>query len=89
MFVKLSSTSGWESHTLTVHFGIPQGNHLGPLLLILILNNVVKCFKFRKSLLFADDLKLFKTVKNLRDASVLHRDLNDLSSWCQRNRSYC
>ena len=84
-YVKIS---GWESLTFAVHSGVPQGSHLGPLLFILFINEVVKCFNFSKRLLFADDLKLYKSIKNVRDASDLQRDLDALSSWCQRNRLY-
>ena len=63
----------------------PQGSHLSPLLFKLFMNDVVNCFKFRKCLFFADDLKLFKSVKSFRDASELQRDLDTLSFWCQAN----
>ena len=60
----------------------------GWLLFILFINDFVKCFNFSKCLLFADDLKLYKSIKNKRDASDLQRNSDTLSSWCQRNRLY-
>ena len=80
-YIKLS---GWESHTYIVH----SGNHLGPLLFILFINDVVKCFKYSKCSSFADDLKLFKSVKKVHDSSDLLRDLDTLLLWCQRNRLF-
>ena len=49
---------------------------------------MVKGFKLSKCLLFVDDLKLFKTLKNVLAASDLQRDLDALSSWCQHYRLY-
>ena len=49
---------------------------------------MVNCFKLSKCLLFAKNLKLFKSVKNVLDASDLQRDLDTLSTWCQRNRYF-
>ena len=76
---------GCESQSFIVKSGVPQGSHLGPLLFILFMNDVVDGFPFSKCLLFADDLKIFRSVRNVRDASVLQRDLDTLSSWCQQN----
>ena len=57
--------SGWDSHIFIVQSGVPQGSHLGPLLFILFINDVVNSFKFSKCLLFADPLKLFKSIKSI------------------------
>ena len=64
---------------------MPQGSHLGPLLFLLFINDIVSLFKYSKCLLFADDLKLFMPIKNVLDCSNLQRDLDLLASWCHCN----
>lgn len=41
--------------------------------------------KYASCLLYADDLKLFKVVRNVRDCSAIQRDLDANSDWCHRN----
>ena len=48
---------------------------MGPLLFILFMNDVVDRFDFSKCLLFADHLKIIRSVRNVRDASELQRNL--------------
>ena len=81
-FVKVC---GWISKPIYVTSGVPQGSHLGPLLFILFMNDAPDVLNYSKCLMFADDLKLFSPVKSILDAINLQRDLDMLSSWCQRN----
>ena len=76
------------SRRIHVRSGVPQGSHLGPLLFLLFINDVVKVFKYSHCLLFADDLKIFTKVRNRLDALRLQWDLNRLVDWCKRNRLY-
>ena len=59
---RFGKISGWTSHSFVVKSGIPQGSHRGPLLFLIFVNDVVELFKHSKRLMFADDLKLFKSV---------------------------
>lgn len=77
--------AGWESERFCVTSGVPQGSHLGPLLFNLFLNDVFSIFSHCNALAYADDLKLYCSVRTVRDAVGLQRDLDSLSSWCQRN----
>lgn len=76
---------GVESKAFSVLSGVPQGSHLGPLLFLLFVNDIPSIFKTASCLMFADDLKIFSTVSNVRDSVQLQRDLDSLLSWCQAN----
>lgn len=74
-----------NSSAFKVTSGVPQGSHLGPFIFLLYLNDVnlrLKCFK----LSFADDFKLYSTVKRAADAAFLQDQLNEFSDWCDINR---
>lgn len=81
-YVKLA---GWSSRTFKVTSGVPQGSHFGPLLFILFMDDATKVFSSSTYLLYADDLKIFKRIVNVLDASALQRDFNRFLNWCQIN----
>ena len=60
--------------------GVPQGSILGPLLYILYVNDLPTVVKTR-TLMYADDIKLFTTVSNNEDAALLQRDIDNIVSW--------
>lgn len=81
-YVKIGDSS---SKTFFVRSGVPQGSHLGPLLFLLFLNDLADIFKYSRCLLFADDLKVFRSINSNNDASCLQSDLDSLSLWCRDN----
>lgn len=81
-FVKIGDN---KSELFPVLSGVPQGSHLGPLLFILFINDVVDVFQHSKCLLYADDLKLFHRINCITDAINLQHDLDAFSLWCKRN----
>ena len=80
-FVRLGST---KSQTFSVASGVPQGSILGPLIFILFINDLCGNIKSSK-LLYADDLKIFRTINSVVDCVALQADLNVLQSWCITN----
>lgn len=61
--------------------GVPQGSHLGPILFILLINDVKSCLKYCNCLMYADDMKLFYRVKGEEDAALIQEDLNSFYRW--------
>lgn len=76
------SVSGFESEVFTVTSGVPQGSHLGPLLFILFINDVVQIFNHVKCLIYADDVKLFMPINDSIDVINFQNDLDRFYEWC-------
>lgn len=66
--------------------GVPQGSVLGPLLFLVFINDILKCVKFAKVLLFADDIKLFSSICSEKDCDALQSDVSSILQWCSSNR---
>lgn len=74
------------SSPIKVSSGVPQGSHLGPLLFILFINDIMENITFAKLLLYADDVKLFHTICSISDAIKLQRDIDALAEWARQNK---
>jgi len=75
------SINGCNSYLLPVESGVPQGSILGPLLFIIYMNDIPCVVAHSKVLLFADDTKCFRHIKELTDMHLLQYDLDCLTSW--------
>lgn len=75
---------GYKSNPITPSSGVPQGSILGPLLFLLFINDISKKLKC-KHLLYADDLKIFKSIHSIQDCIDLQEDLTHLQRWCDHN----
>ena len=66
--------------------GVPQGSVLGPLLFLIYINDIPKCLKHSKSIVFADDTTIFASCNNM---NTLHNNMNDdlanLINWFKAN----
>ncbi|KAJ8716725.1 hypothetical protein PYW07_003352 [Mythimna separata] len=78
--------NGYKSDSFVATSGVPQGSILGPLMFIIYINDICSCFKNSNFLLYADDLKVFRTIKNTADCDLLQEDLNRLSAYCDENK---
>lgn len=79
--------NGYKSRLVPVTSGVPQGSHLGPLFFSIFINDVKQILS-SKILLYADDLKIYRSVNSLVDCELIQQDLDNLISWCDRNKLY-
>lgn len=77
---------GWLSDGIFPSSGVPQGSHLGPILFLIYINDIVRVFKYASCLLFADDLKLYMQINNNEDYDRFQEDINSLWTWCLVNK---
>ena len=74
------------STSLKITCGIPQGSILGPLFLIVYVNDIITSLRHRKYLLYADDTVLFLSGDLEISTTNLQRDLKYFKQWCDRNQ---
>lgn len=60
---------------------VPQGSHLGPILLCLSINGIICNLRYVDPLLYADGVKIFNIVRLTDDATFLQNDLDELHAW--------
>ncbi len=72
------------SSTEAVLSGVPQGSILGPLLFIIYVNDIPDIITYSSYFLFADDVKLLKTINTMEDHQRLEDNLKTISDWCKQ-----
>lgn len=77
--------NGGQSRHFNVYSGVPQGSNLGPLLFLLLVNDLPSVIVNSSSSLFADDFKIFREVSSETDCVMLQQDLLAVVDWCHRN----
>ena len=63
--------------------GVPQGSHLGPLLFLLLLNDLPCVISDCNILMYADDVKLFFTFDDDHGQAGLQRNIDLFVNWCK------
>ena len=66
-----------------VKSGIPQGSVLGPTLFVIFINDMPDILE-NTCQLFADDAKIFRSVRSQEDIRTLQDDLNKLTAWSDK-----
>ena len=64
---------------------VPQGSNLGPLLFTIFINDATDAITSSRILLYADDIKLFRSINTNQDTEALQRDLDALVLWSEKN----
>ena len=62
--------------------GIPQGSCLGPVLFCLFIKDLPLVVHHSTVKMFTDDVKLYCSLTNSDEASLLQKDLDALHNWC-------
>lgn len=75
---------GFQSILFKQTSGVPQGSILGPLFFVLFINDIIDCLDVCY-LLYADDLKLYISIKSEHDCLRLQHNLVLLNTWCVYN----
>ena len=81
------SIRGKDSYPLSITCGVPQGSVLGPLLLLLFINDLQNASKHLKFYLFADDTNLYYDSETLDDViKKVNKGLKHVKRWLDSNR---
>ena len=79
-------SNGVVSDPQPIHFGIPQGSILGPLLFIIYINDLPSVIKDCSIQLYADDTVISFSSKSVSEIeSRLSSDLDNIISWLDEN----
>ena len=76
---------GAQSTSLPVVSGVPQGSVLGPLLFLIYINGVSASATDCKITIYADDIALYKIIRNPRDYTLLQGDITSICNWIVDN----
>ena len=70
-----------------MHYGVPQGSVLGPLLFLIYINDLHRAIEFSTTRHFADDTNLLIKNKSLKQLKKrLNYDLRNLCNWLKSNK---
>ena len=73
---------GIKSSLTPVLSGVPQGSIIGPILFVLFINDFPQGIDINsKRALYADDTKLWRTIKSDNDNAQLQKDIEYLHNW--------
>lgn len=73
------------SKNIDVLSGVPQGSHLGPILFSLFINDLPSSIKHCNILMYADDVKIFRSSNQLSEFMLFQSDLDSFYVWCVTN----
>ena len=77
---------GHESVSMKVLSGVPQGTVLGPLLFLIMLNDISDIVKKCSIYSFADDTRILKIIETMLNCEELQTELNDTYEYADKNK---
>ena len=79
--------TGSLSKVCSLGFGVPQGTMLGPLLLLIYINDLPNCLSFCQPRMYAEDTHITYAGADLHSMqSSLNRDLSNIHKWLLCNK---
>lgn len=78
----------YKSRAYEASSGVPAGSTLGPLLFLIFIDDITEVVVKASVLLFADDIKIFMAIKSSCDTFLLQKDIDNLLSWCKKNKLF-
>ena len=76
---------GESSDPAYVKSGVPQGPVLGPLMILIYINDIAdQIHKGTTIRLFADDCLLYRVIQSTDDTAILQPDLNSVVNWSNK-----
>ena len=78
--------NGITTKPFTASSGVPQGSNLGPLFFKIFINDICDIIQYSDFYIFADDLKLCRTIYTNNDSLLLQQDIDNITKWCVTNK---
>ena len=84
---QIVTVEGAKSDPVNVISGVPQGSVLGPLLFLVLLNDIDNNTHSSSVSSFADDTRILAGISNTDDVRKLQIDLNAIFEWARQNNA--
>ena len=78
---------GKKSNLVSVISGVPQGSVVGPLLFLIMLEDIDNATTFARVSSFADDTRVLGEISSLQDVAALQSDLEKIFQWSSDNNA--
>jgi len=82
---QIISVNGTLSPESSVISGVPQGSVLGPILFIILINDINRDIAHSEVSSFADDTRVSKEIHTIQDSELLQSDLEKIYQWANSN----